>query len=106
VTAIWGMIRPGAKVNKDEARAILQAQLAERRSRSYADLQARVGSVDAYEVTGTSGAVYQIEVDTMWHGRDRNNILVVASIDDGGLRAFVPLCDSFIVAPDGSLVGE
>jgi len=29
-----------------------------------------------------------------------------ASIDDGGCRAFFPLSDCFIKAPDGSLVGE
>jgi len=28
------------------------------------------------------------------------------SIDDGGLRAFFPITDSFIVAQDGSFVGE
>jgi hypothetical protein len=42
----------------------------------------------------------------MWDGRDRINILVVGSIDDGGLRAFVPLCDSFIARPDESFIGE
>jgi hypothetical protein len=31
---------------------------------------------------------------------------VLGAIDDGGLRAFVPLCDDFIMAPDGSFVGE
>jgi hypothetical protein len=28
------------------------------------------------------------------------------SIDDGGWRAFLPWTDSFIIAPDGSFVGE
>ena len=29
-----------------------------------------------------------------------------SAIDDGGLRAFAPLSDDFIMAPDGSFVGE
>jgi hypothetical protein len=31
---------------------------------------------------------------------------VLAAIDDGGWHALVPLMASFIVAPDGSFVGE
>jgi hypothetical protein len=31
---------------------------------------------------------------------------VLASIDDGGWSAFIPLTDDFIIAPDGSFVGE
>ena len=27
-------------------------------------------------------------------------------VDDGGLRAFVPLTEDFIMAPDGSFIGE
>jgi hypothetical protein len=35
-----------------------------------------------------------------------DRILVVGSIDDGGLRAFFPLSSSFIMARDGTFVGE
>jgi hypothetical protein len=31
---------------------------------------------------------------------------VAISIDDGGWRAFVPLTDAFIMASNGSFVGE
>jgi hypothetical protein len=30
----------------------------------------------------------------------------VGSIDDGGWRAFLPLTDGLVVAPDGTIVGE
>lgn len=33
-------------------------------------------------------------------------IRVIGSIDDGGWRAFRPLSDDFIRAPDGTFVGE
>jgi hypothetical protein len=31
---------------------------------------------------------------------------VFVQIDDGGWRAFTPMSDSFIIAPDGSFVGD
>jgi hypothetical protein len=31
---------------------------------------------------------------------------VLGSIDDGGWRALSPLCDDFVLAPDGRFVGE
>jgi hypothetical protein len=31
---------------------------------------------------------------------------ILGSIDDGGWRALRPLCDDFILAPDGRFVGE
>jgi hypothetical protein len=30
----------------------------------------------------------------------------MGAIDDGGVRALMPLGESFILAPDGSFVGE
>jgi hypothetical protein len=38
--------------------------------------------------------------------KKRDNIRVLASIDDGGTRAFHPVTCDFIKAPDGSFVGE
>ena len=35
-----------------------------------------------------------------------NNIRVSVSIDDGGLRAFFPMTDDFIMSPSGAFVGE
>ena len=53
-----------------------------------------------------AGREYQTEVNVLWDDRPGGNIRVIGSIDDGGLRAFAPLTDSFIKAPDGSFVGE
>jgi hypothetical protein len=44
--------------------------------------------------------------DLYWDGERGGNVRVISTIDDGGLRAFVPLSDSFIKAADGSFVGE
>src|SRR5262249_32811744 len=57
-------------------------------------------------VVGQSGARFQMEVEAFWDSRDGRDLRVVVSIDDGGLRAFAPLTTSFIMAPDGTFVGE
>jgi len=36
----------------------------------------------------------------------RGDVRVLVAVDDGGMYAFKPLTDSFILAPDGSFVGE
>ena len=54
--------------------------------------------VEAYEVRGVSGTAYQIEIQFFWDGKPGDTIQVMGSIDDGGIRAFVPLTDSSLVA--------
>jgi hypothetical protein len=61
---------------------------------------------ETLERIAPSGAVYQIEMQVFVDDASRQTLLVMGSIDDGGWRAFSPLCDDFILAPDGSFVGE
>jgi hypothetical protein len=96
----------GMTMDNDEARLLLRQHLTGYRSRSYAELAAAIGEVAVVELKGPSGAIYQIEVDIRWDKKPRSNVHVFGAIDDGGLRAFMPLCDDFIMAPDGSFLGE
>jgi hypothetical protein len=57
-------------------------------------------------VTGRSGANYQIETQVFWDDRSRSYLRVLVSIDDGGLRAFFPLSDDFVVSRDGGFVDK
>jgi hypothetical protein len=97
-------------MDEAEARVILQAEIDKLRGLPYERLQNRLlDEVEALEVSGPSGAEYQLEVQAMWDDpRSKGgNLRVIASIDDGrGWRAFSPLTDSFIMTPDGSFVGE
>jgi len=85
---------------------LLAAKLAEYRKLSYAKLAAKIGDDDYLEVTGESGAEYQIEVQFMWDHKPGGDVRVSAGIDDGGLRAFFPSCQDFVMSPDGGFVGE
>lgn len=92
-------------MNKREALRILHAQLQQWRQRSYADFCNDVGDSRRFEVTGESGTCYRGDVRVFWDDKPDGAIRVIASID-GGWRAFVPLTADFILAPDGSFVGE
>ena len=88
-------------MNKREARSVLASVMAGYRSQPYALLAERVGQEDVFESAGPSGAVYQVEVQFFWDDRPGGPVHVLGAIDDGGLRAFLPLCDDFIASDDG-----
>jgi hypothetical protein len=97
-------------VDKVEAREVLAAELATLRRLSYQQLVERLlDRVEATEVMGVSGARYQVEIQALWDAPDRPNdvLRVLGGVDDGSWKAaFSPLTDGFLVAPDGSFVGE
>ena len=53
---------------------------------------------------GESGANYQIEFNVFCESKPDGNLRIMASIDDGGWSAFLPLTDSLIMKPDGALL--
>jgi hypothetical protein len=95
-------------MDKKEAQKILEAQLRRYRSRSYAGLVALVEAkeVKTLQVIGATGAEYQLEVQFFWDAKPNGDIRVAASVDDGSLRAYFPLTDSFILSPQGAFIGE
>ena len=82
-------------MDKAEAR-----QLEEFRARPYSELTKLIGNPEQREAIGASGAAYQVEVEALWDSKPGGDIRLMAAIDDGGWRAFVPLTDSLIVPPD------
>jgi hypothetical protein len=93
-------------MNTQEAAGLLQEYLERYRARTYAELTTLVGNQETFQARGESGVSYQIEIQALWDDTSRRTIRVLGAIDDGGLRALVPLCRDFIVAPDGSFIGE
>ena len=89
-----------------EARGLLEQHLQSWRNRSYAELLSLRDATQTTELLGASGTKYQAEVQVFWDGRPGGALRVLASIDDGGLRAFSPLSADFIKSQDGSFVGE
>jgi hypothetical protein len=94
-------------MDKAEAARLLTTELAKFRQRPYDDLAAMVDSPKhTVEVVGRSGTRYYLSVLVHWDSEAAGNVRVIGTIDDGGVRAFVPMSDDFIKAPDGSFVGE
>lgn len=88
-------------MDREEALSLLNAKLDGYRKLSYDQLAARVGDEEFPEVVGESGTQYQIEIQIVWDDKPDGAVRVLAAIDDGGWRAFMPLCDSLLMTPDG-----
>ena len=84
---------------------MLDATIARLRPMTYAELR-KYFDEEHQEVTGPSGKEYQVETLAVWDRKPEGDLRIFVSIDDGGLRAIVPMTDGFIMHPDGSFVGE
>lgn len=93
-------------MDKEKARGVLTSAPRPYRAKSYGELRGLIGQIDADVVANPDGPDFQIEIEAFWEGRPDGNIRFLGSVDDGGWSAFSPLCDDFIVAPDGSFVGQ
>jgi hypothetical protein len=94
-------------MNSAEAKLILARELAKYRSRPFDELLSLMQQVETHELTGPSGACYQLEFQAFWDDPGNRQVLRVSgAIDDGGLRAFEPLTDGFLITPAGKFVGE
>ena len=85
---------------------MLEDQLLPYRSLGYERLLRLLNEQDVFEITGASGAIYQVEIQAVWDARKDRDLRVRGSIDDKGWRAFAPLTSDFIVRPDGTFVDE
>ncbi len=93
-------------MDKEKARAVLAEALQPYRAKSYAALRDFIGEIDVYQIANPDGSDFQIEIQAIWDGNPDSEIRVLGCIDDGGWSAFSPLSDDFVMAPDGSFVGE
>jgi hypothetical protein len=91
-------------MSRQEARDILARRVAQLRQESYESLKAKwLGRPDGEQVAGDSGKDYTVEVEAFWDDpRDPGNLRVVVSVGS----SIMPPTDGFIVAPDGTFVGE
>jgi hypothetical protein len=88
----------------DEAKGILRAEFLKLRALGYEALVDRLeGKKEQVEVTGPAGAEYHVELEAFWDDREGRQLRVVASIDDGGLRALLPFTESFSISPSGEV---
>lgn len=94
-------------MDKAEAKEVAQPIVDRLRELTYQELVGRfLDSCEHHQALGASGTEYQIETQAFWDSGEPGNLRVLVLIDDGGWKAFSPLCFDFIKAPDESFVGE
>ena len=93
-------------MDEQEAWKLLCSHLNRYRQMSYADLSAQMTGPISLEIQQPDSGWYQIEIEILMDDPSTGNFRVIGSIDDGGWRAFFPLSEDFIMAPDGSFIGE
>ena len=94
-------------VNRAEAERVAEDIAGRYRASPREELLRLIDKQESFEVDAPSGNRYQLEVTAVWDDRERNNLRVSIAVDDGGIvSAISPLTVDFIVAPDGTFVGE
>jgi hypothetical protein len=88
-------------MNNEEALTVLNTKLDEYRKLGYDGLVARIGHEEFPNVVGPSGTQYQIEIQIQWDHKPGGDVRVLGAIDDGGLRAFLPLTSDLIMTSHG-----
>ena len=76
------------------------------RRKNYSFWESHIGDQITFEGKTDDGIEYQVEIEPFYDDKKKKTIRVVFAIDDGWLRAYFPVCSDFIMAPDGSFVGE
>jgi hypothetical protein len=96
-------------VDTAEALAVAESHLAALRALSYDDLVSRyLDNEPEWETAeGRSGVVYELQIMAHWDEPTKQTLRVWVNADDEtdeGFRRPVSTC--FIIAPDGSFIGE
>jgi len=96
--------REEISVSDEEAKGMLGAEFIKLRASGYPELVERLAEKQvSSEVVGLSGAAYHVEFQGFWDDDEHRELRVIASIDDGGLRSFLPYTDSFTIDPTGKI---
>ena len=94
-------------MDRHQAQQLAEETLAALRSRPYRDLvETYLDRSEHRKEPGPRGAEFQIEVTALWDTGAPGDLRVMVSVDDGRWSAFKPLTTDFVMAPDGSFVGE
>lgn len=91
-------------MSDEEAKGVLAAEFLKLRAAGYPELVERLAErQESSELIGLSGTAYHVELQGYWDDDDHTELRVVASIDDGGLRTFLPFTESFTIDSTGGI---
>jgi len=86
-------------------KSLLKEKLLEFQKLSYEELFQFMDNPKS-EKYGEGDDFYQVEMESLWDDAkgETKNLRVMVAIDDGGIKAFSPLTDDFIITPDGKFI--
>ena len=93
-------------MNRENGKMLLAGRLAHYRGYRYEQLTELIGSCQVEELSGSDGALFQLEFGFYGDDKLAGNVRVIGSIDGGGVSALTPLTDGVIMATDGTFVGD
>ena len=88
-------------MNRQEALSALTKEASRFIGRSYAELAQMIGK----PATAEHGK-YQVEVTAHWDDKPNGTLRLIFAVDDGGLRAFMPLTRGTLIEPGSTFTGE
>ncbi len=93
-------------MDKQEAFEIAEKGLESYRSLDYADLVSKIDNPESFERVSKRAEAYQVEFECYFDDRENRNVRVSAAVSYSGWTDFFPVSSGFIMAPDGSFIGE
>jgi hypothetical protein len=93
-------------MNRDEALEVLNREVARLHGRTHAELVALIHAPWHSEHVTESGHKYQVEVGAAWDDKPDQVLRLFFSVDNGGIRAYVPLTMCGLVQPGSCFDGE
>jgi hypothetical protein len=88
-------------MNRFEAHSVLKEQLAAFARQSYLEVAGLIDNPTAITVKAPAGRKYQVEFNVFYDSEACRDLRIIGSIDNGGLRAFVPVTKTLIMKQNG-----
>ena len=98
--------RPFRYANANEAKATLRAHMETYRRRTYGEMVALLKKPEVTRLRTPGGSEYEVKVDVHWEDQPGGSIWVTGSINDYGWCAGQDIHEIFVLAPDGTIVGD
>ncbi|NNE37574.1 MAG: hypothetical protein HKN08_04650 [Gammaproteobacteria bacterium] len=94
-------------MDNSEAIELLDKELDKYKEFSYSKLKTMISAQPiGKEVRTYNDADYNIEVIIDWNEKPDGNIKVLAYVEDGEMRSFIPLSKQFIKTPEDTFLEE
>jgi hypothetical protein len=94
-------LRAPAWKDKAEARKELARLLAEHAHLTYDAWAERIGQMSRLAFTTDAGTWYQATIEPVWDDQSRGTIRILVALDDGGVGAYHPLTESWLLKTPG-----